>query len=100
MEGNPVLLDISDSWLCLATSNGFLRIYDLSARLDTGCEYLYSKKLTQSLRFISIMNKNNVHTTIYFAVRRGNSIGQNMYLKQLMIITALLVLNSTKLAIA
>ncbi|KAI1719975.1 intraflagellar transport protein [Ditylenchus destructor] len=30
IEGNPSLLDVNGKWLCVATSNGYFRIYDLS----------------------------------------------------------------------
>uniref|UniRef100_A0A183EFR5 Nucleoporin_N domain-containing protein n=1 Tax=Gongylonema pulchrum TaxID=637853 RepID=A0A183EFR5_9BILA len=32
MEGDPMMLDINGSWMCVTNSNGFIRIYDLSAR--------------------------------------------------------------------
>ncbi|VDN32694.1 unnamed protein product [Gongylonema pulchrum] len=33
MEGDPMMLDINGSWMCVTNSNGFIRIYDLSARM-------------------------------------------------------------------
>lgn len=31
MEGNPVMMDITNNWMCIVSINGFIRIYDLSA---------------------------------------------------------------------
>lgn len=31
VEGNPVKMDINNSWLCTVTANGFICIYDMSA---------------------------------------------------------------------
>lgn len=48
MEGDPLLMDLRSSWLCIATSNGFLRIYDLSRR------WVYSIKYVQRHSHIHI----------------------------------------------
>lgn len=32
MEGDAVMLELNNSWICIPTSNGFLRIYDLTGR--------------------------------------------------------------------
>uniref|UniRef100_A0A0M3IWZ2 WD_REPEATS_REGION domain-containing protein n=1 Tax=Ascaris lumbricoides TaxID=6252 RepID=A0A0M3IWZ2_ASCLU len=60
MEGDPLLMDLRSSWLCIATSNGFLRIYDLSRR-EAKQQY-QSKYVVESIdnfnRFVMVkMNK-------------------------------------------
>uniref|UniRef100_A0A7I4KED3 Anaphase-promoting complex subunit 4 WD40 domain-containing protein n=1 Tax=Brugia malayi TaxID=6279 RepID=A0A7I4KED3_BRUMA len=32
IEGNPIMIDINNNWICIASTNGFIRIYDLSVR--------------------------------------------------------------------
>jgi hypothetical protein len=36
IEGDPVLIDVRATFMCIATENGFVRIYDLSRRLVFG----------------------------------------------------------------
>ncbi|TKR66752.1 hypothetical protein L596_022998 [Steinernema carpocapsae] len=32
MEGDPVLMDFNDKWMCAGTTNGFIRVFDLSGK--------------------------------------------------------------------
>uniref|UniRef100_A0A914XUQ0 Anaphase-promoting complex subunit 4-like WD40 domain-containing protein n=1 Tax=Plectus sambesii TaxID=2011161 RepID=A0A914XUQ0_9BILA len=47
IEGDPILLDINGQWLCVGTSNGFLRIYDLSRR--EARQQFHSKYIVESV---------------------------------------------------
>ncbi|EJW69810.1 hypothetical protein WUBG_19282 [Wuchereria bancrofti] len=51
------MIDINNNWICIASNNGFIRIYDLSAR-EARQQY-HSKdisKMVQDFKYFCILN--------------------------------------------
>ncbi|KAK0394620.1 hypothetical protein QR680_000840 [Steinernema hermaphroditum] len=70
MEGDPVMMDINDRWMCAGTTNGFIRIFDISRKDIT--QPFNSKYVVESVpsfdRFALIkINRlgNRVSCTVY-----------------------------------
>ncbi|VDM99684.1 unnamed protein product, partial [Onchocerca ochengi] len=67
MEGNPIMIDINNSWMCIASSNGFIRIYDLSAK-EARQQYhsKYISKTVQDFKYFLHVKLNKLGNRVSF----------------------------------
>uniref|UniRef100_A0A0N5CXM8 Intraflagellar transport protein 122 homolog n=1 Tax=Thelazia callipaeda TaxID=103827 RepID=A0A0N5CXM8_THECL len=50
-EGEPIMMDINNSWLCIINSNGYIRIYDLSSgEVRQQCNSKYIPAVVENFR--------------------------------------------------
>uniref|UniRef100_A0A0R3RL20 WD_REPEATS_REGION domain-containing protein n=1 Tax=Elaeophora elaphi TaxID=1147741 RepID=A0A0R3RL20_9BILA len=82
IEGNPIMMDISNSWLCIASINGFIRIYDLSAR-EAHQQYhsKYIPKTVQNFKYFFRIKLNKLGNRVSFTYCTGDNNGSkgNIY---------------------
>ncbi|CAG9540911.1 unnamed protein product [Cercopithifilaria johnstoni] len=67
IEGNPIMIDINNSWLCIVSINGFIRIYDLSGR-EARQQYhsKYIPKVVQNFKYFLSVKLNKSGNRVSF----------------------------------